>query len=71
MRLNRLLYGLNDAAWTWNMLFLNLFKKLRLQEFRSAPGVFRKVDVNVVCTVNDLFIFGRMTVGISIVGSSL
>lgn len=51
--------GLKDAENPWNEHFFREFQNVDLKEMRSTPCIFLKMNLIVVCYVDDPVIFGR------------
>lgn len=56
-RLRRGLYGLRDAAETWNKLLFQILELCGLKEMDTAPCVFIGKKAIVFCCVGDLLLF--------------
>ena len=62
-KLQRSIYGLKQASWSWNLHFDEAIKKFRIIKNKDEPCVYKKVSgsavVFLVLYVDDILIIGN------------
>lgn len=59
MKLQRIFHGMKDAARVRNKLLFDTFNQQGLTEMETAPFLFVKRGMIIVCYVHDLFLFAE------------
>lgn len=59
IRLQRRLHGLKDASKIWFDLIMKKLKEAELQQLDSAPCLFTRERMILICRVDDLLVFGN------------
>lgn len=58
-KVQRSLYGLKEAARVWNKLFFKTLNKYGLTDMKTAPCLFIRKQMIIVCYVDNLILIAQ------------